>query len=96
MGSTVENLSKSILATFLFLSYALPMAPAAPAAPRPLIVAFEVLYSYVATGGTTTAVITVAADTADDARADAETTLAILPDLRILGARPAPCGLYAL
>lgn len=71
------------------------MAPVAPPTRRPLTVAFEVLYAFTTAGGTTNAVITVAADTADEARADAATTLAVLPDLRILGARPAPCGLYA-
>jgi hypothetical protein len=64
-------------------------------APLPLLVAFEVVYAFALAGGTTTAVITVGADTRDDAIADAQASLVALPGLRILGARPAPCGLYA-
>jgi hypothetical protein len=73
---------------------------------RPLIVAFKVLYAFMvdvdAGKGRMSYsymsyhYLTVAADTADDAMAEARTTLAILPDLTVYSAVPAPCGLYAL
>ncbi|SHL46798.1 hypothetical protein SAMN05443637_13033 [Pseudonocardia thermophila] len=74
------------------------MSDATDTAPRPLIVNWEVAYAYRLDGDTADrhAIVTIAADTAEEAKTRAAEDLALIPGLRILAAREGECPLWAL